>query len=95
MPTVSIKSDASEADLVAAIKSGLGSDYNVEPKSSDKEMITVRKGTMSIAHVKLERTSVGMNAHVHGGGLIISRFVNELGIAKKVTQAIRSSVLTE
>jgi hypothetical protein len=95
MPTVSIKSDASEADLVAAIKSGLGSDYNVEPKSSDKEVITVQKGTISTAHVKLERTSGGVKAHVHGGGFIISRLVNELGIANKVTQAIRSSGLSE
>jgi hypothetical protein len=95
MPTVSVKSDASEADLVTAIKAGLGSGYDVEPKESDKEVITVQKGTMTTAHVKLERTPDGTKAHVHGGGLIIGRLVNELGIANKVAKAIKSSGLSE
>jgi hypothetical protein len=95
MPTVSLKSDTSEADVVAAIKTGLGSGYQVEPKESDKEVITVQKGTMTTAHVKLERTPAGTKAHVHGGGLIIGRIVNEFGIANRVAKAIKSSALSE
>ena len=95
MPTVSLKSDTSEADVVAAIKTGLGSGYQVEPKESDKEVITVQKGTMTTAHVKLERTPAGTKAHVHGGGLIIGRIVNEFGIANRVAKAIQSSALSE
>jgi hypothetical protein len=95
MPSVSIKSDASEADVVTAIKTGLGSGYEVEPKESDKEVITVQKGTMTTAHVKLERTPAGTTAHIHGGGLIIGRIVNEFGIANKVAKAIKASVISE
>ena len=29
--------------------------------------------------------------HVHGGGLVISRMVNEFGIAKKVTATIQEA----
>jgi hypothetical protein len=29
--------------------------------------------------------------HVHGGGLLIGRLVNELGIARKVADAIKSA----
>ncbi|HEY1653156.1 MAG TPA: hypothetical protein VGG09_14825 [Acidimicrobiales bacterium] len=93
MPTVSIKSDASKADLASAIKVGLGSGYEVEP-ASDKEVITVRKGTMTTAHVKLDRSPDGAKAHVHGGGFIISRIVNELGIANSVAKTIKSSALS-
>jgi hypothetical protein len=95
MPTVSIKSDASEADVVTAIKTGLGPGYDVESKDGDKEVITVQKGTLTTAHVKLERTPAGTKAHVHGGGLIIGRLVNELGIANKVAKALKSSSLSE
>jgi hypothetical protein len=93
MPTVSIKSDASEADLIEAIKSGLGAGYDVDAKESGKEIITVQKGTMTTAHVKIERASDGSRAHVHGGGLIIGRLVNEFGIANRVAKAIRESAI--
>jgi hypothetical protein len=95
MPTVSIKNDASEADVVTAIKTGLGSGYEVEPKTSGKEVITVQKGAMTTAHVRLERTPAGTKAHIHGGGLVIGRIVNELSIANKVAKAIKSSGLAE
>jgi hypothetical protein len=32
--------------------------------------------------------------HIHGGGLIVSRLVNELGIAKKVATAIKEAFET-
>jgi hypothetical protein len=32
--------------------------------------------------------------HVHGGGLVISRMINEFGIAKRVAQAIEEAFKT-
>jgi hypothetical protein len=93
LPTVSIKSGATDDELVAALQAGLGSDYEVKPKSSEKAVITVQKGTMTTAHIKLERTADVTKAHIHGGGLVISRLINEFGLANKVANVIRSSTL--
>jgi hypothetical protein len=94
VPTVSIKSDASKTDVASAIKTGLGAGYVVEAKA-DKEAITVQKGAMTTAHVKLEHSPTGSKAHVHGGGIIIGRIVNELGIANKVAKVIKASSLSK
>jgi hypothetical protein len=91
MPSVTIRPDVSEEDVVAAIKERLGGGYTVETKEGKKEVIDVQKGTMTTAHVRLERAAGVTTAHVHGGGLIIGRIVNELGIANKVAKAIRES----
>lgn len=91
MPTVTIKHDVSKDDVVAAIRTQLGSAYTVEAKEGAKEVINVEKGAMTTAHVRLERMPEGTKAHVHGGGLIISRIFNEMGIANKVAKAIKDS----
>jgi hypothetical protein len=91
MPTVSIKSDATEADVVTALQSALGAGYTVEAKESSKEIISVEKSALSTAHVKLERTPTDTKAHVHGGGIIIGRIINELVLASKVAKAIKES----
>jgi hypothetical protein len=38
--------------------------------------------------VHLDQAGSATMFHVHGGGLVVSRLVNELGIAKKVATAI-------
>ena len=43
MPTVSIKSDVSEDDVVSAIKGQLGAGYVVEAKEGDKERISIER----------------------------------------------------
>ena len=41
--------------------------------------------------VHLDRDGNATTFHVHGGGLVISRMVNEFGIAKKVAATIEES----
>lgn len=91
MPTVSLKQGISEDEVMAAIRTQLGSAYKVDAKDGDKDVIAVAKGTISTAHVRLERSTGGTTAHIHGGGLIISRMINEMGIANKVAQALKDS----
>jgi hypothetical protein len=66
-----------------------------ESVKRSKEVITVQKGAMTTAHVRLERSPAGTKAHIHGGGLLIGRIVNELSIANKVAKAIKASGLSE
>ena len=51
--------------------------------------LTVKRGSLAFATVSLRRDGDATTFRVHGGGLIIGRLVNELGIARTVTAAIR------
>jgi hypothetical protein len=42
--------------------------------------------------VHLNRDGSTTTFRVHGGGLIVGRIVNELGIARKVTEALEESL---
>ena len=42
----------------------------------------------------LDRDGNATTFHVHGGGLVISRMVNEFGIAKKVAATIAEAFAT-
>jgi hypothetical protein len=44
--------------------------------------------------VHLDQDGNATTFHVHGGGLIISHMVNELGIAKKAAMAIAEAFAT-
>jgi hypothetical protein len=43
------------------------------------------------AAVRLHRDGNATTFHAHGGGLIIGRIINEFGIARTVTAAIKES----
>jgi acetylglutamate kinase len=46
-------------------------------------------GSAALATVHLDQEGGTTKVHVHGGGLVISRMVNEFGIAKRVAAAIQ------
>jgi|SRR5580693_2387849 hypothetical protein len=52
------------------------------------EALKVKQSAASTATVHLTRDGDGTVFHIHGGGLVISRMVNEFGIAKKAAEAI-------
>ncbi len=47
---------------------------------------------ISTPHVWLERSTEGTTAQIHSGGLIITRLINEIGIANKVAEALWDSL---
>jgi hypothetical protein len=47
---------------------------------------------VAFAAVHLARDENATTFHVHGGGLIVGRLVNELGIARTVTAVIKESL---
>jgi hypothetical protein len=53
--------------------------------------LKVKQSAASTATVRLDPGENATTFHVHGGGLAISRMVNEFGIAKRVAAAIQDA----
>jgi hypothetical protein len=62
--------------------------------SGAQEALKVKQSAAFTATVHLDRDGNATTFHVHGGGLVISRMVNEFGIAKKVAAAIQEAFTT-
>ena len=91
MPTATIPRAITQQEAAEALRQQLGSGYKITPHSQGK--LTVSRGGLEFATVHLARQDGNATTfHVHGGGLIVGRLVNELGIARTVTAAIRESL---
>jgi hypothetical protein len=89
MPTVTVQEPVTLQQAATALKDKLGSRYEVTTHGSGAhEALKVKHSTASTATVHLTRDGDATVFHVHGGGLVISRMVNEFGIAKKAAAAI-------
>jgi hypothetical protein len=66
-----------------------GTGYRVTPHESGS--LSIKHGSLAFATVHLVRDGDATTFRVHGGGLIVGRIVNELGIARTVTAAIKES----
>jgi hypothetical protein len=89
MPTVTVEGNVTVQQAATALQGKLGDNYEVTTHGSGaKEALKVKQSTASTATVHLDQGGSATTFHVRGGGLVISRLVNELGIAKKVATAI-------
>jgi hypothetical protein len=92
VPTVTIQRQVSVQEAVAALQTTLGSRFEVAAHGSGtQEAIKVRQSAASLANVHMEQSDGVTTFHVHGGGLLISRLINEFGIAKKVASGIEEA----
>jgi signal-transduction protein with cAMP-binding, CBS, and nucleotidyltransferase domain len=93
MPTVTTaKSDITTDDAVSALQAQLGSKYTVSAKDSGtRQVLSVKQSALAFASVHMVQEDGVTKFHVHGGGLIIGRIVNELSIARKVAAAIKAA----
>ena len=92
MPTVTVEQPVTLQQAAAALKDKLGSRYEVTTHGSGaQEALKVKQSAASTATVHLDRDGNATTFHVHGGGLVISRMVNEFGIAKKVAATIQEA----
>jgi len=92
MPTVTVEQPVTLQQAAAALKDKLGSRYEVTAHGSGaQEALKVKQSAASTATVHLDRDGNATTFHVHGGGLVISRMVNEFGIAKKVAATIEEA----
>jgi hypothetical protein len=93
MPTATIPRAITPQQAADALRQQLGSGYKVTPHSGgSRDKLTVSHGGLAFATVHLARNEDATTFHVHGGGLIVGRLVNEFGIARTVTTAINESL---
>jgi hypothetical protein len=90
MPSTTISRAITQQEAADALRQQLGSGYKVTPHSRDK--LTVSHGGLAFASVHLAENQHVTTFHVHGGGLIVGRIVNEFGIARRVTEALKESL---
>jgi hypothetical protein len=95
MPTVTVKGSITAQQAATALQDKLGQRYEVTTHGSGaQESLKVKQSAVATATVRLDQAGDATTFHVHGGGVIISRMVNELGIAKKVATAIEEALGT-
>jgi len=92
MPTATIPRAITPEQAADALREQLGSGYKVTPHGTGS--LTVKHGGLAFATVHLNRDVNATTFRVHGGGLIVGRIVNEFGIARTVTEALKESLGT-
>jgi hypothetical protein len=90
MPTATVPRAITTDEAADALKEQLGGAYQVTPHG--RGSLTVKHGPLAFATVRLGRDGNTTTFRVHGGGLILLRVVNELGIARTVTTAIKEGM---
>lgn len=95
MPTVTIDRSLTVQDTAEALQQKLGDRYEITTHGQGtQEALKVKQSAAALATVHLDHDRDTTTFHVHGGGLVISRMINEFGIAKKVAGAIEESFKT-
>jgi hypothetical protein len=95
MPTVTVEGSVTLQQAATALQGKLGSRYEVTTHGSGaQEALKVKQSAASTATVVLDQDGNAITFYVHGGGLVISRIVNEFGIAKKVAATIAEAFAT-
>ncbi len=89
MPSATIPRAITAQEAADALKEQLGSRYQVTVHG--KGSLTVKHGPLAFATVHLAPDGNATTFHVHGSGLIINRLINEFGIARTVTAAIKDT----
>ena len=79
-------------ELADALQGRLRSRYEITRHGQGaEEGLKVKQSTAAVANVHVDHEGNSTTVHVHGGGLVISRMINEFGIAKKVAAAIEEA----
>jgi hypothetical protein len=95
MPTVTVEGNVTLQQAAAALQDKLGSRYEITTHGSGAQAaLKVKQSAASTATVHLDQNENATTFHVHGGGLVISRMVNEFGVAKKVAATIQEAFAT-
>ncbi len=90
MPSATIPRAITPDEAAEALQDRLGNGYKVTRHGSGS--LSVHHGPLAFATVRLGRDGDATTFHVHGSGLIIGRIINEFGIARTVTGAIKDSL---
>jgi hypothetical protein len=95
MPTVTVRESVTLQQATTALQDKLGDRYEITTHGTGaQQALKVKQSAAATATVHLDQDGNATTFHVHGGGLIISHMVNELGIAKKAAMAIAEAFAT-
>ena len=95
MPTVTIDGPVTLQETAMALQEKLGNRYEVTTHGSGAEgELKVKQSAASTATVHMSQDANATTFTVHGGGLVITRMINEFGIAKKVAHTIEEAFAT-
>jgi hypothetical protein len=95
MPSVTVGRPVTLDQATEALRAQLDNRYSVTPRRGGRGETIGVKHALELANVRLVHNSDFTTFRVHGGGLIINRVVNELGIARKVRATLRDSLKGE
>jgi hypothetical protein len=92
MPTVTVNGSVTAQQAATALQDKLGRRYQVTAHGHNgQQAVRVKQSAVSTATVHVNQDGNATTFHVHAGGLIITRMVNELGIARQVASAIEEA----
>jgi hypothetical protein len=92
MPTVVIDRAVTINEAATTLQQKLGDRYQVTTHGTGtQEALRVKQSATALANVRLSEDGTSTTFRVHGGGLVITRMINELGIAKRVAAAIKDA----
>jgi hypothetical protein len=93
MPTVTIERFVTMQDTAEALRQELGDRFQVaiHGQGNQEAALKVKQSVTSVAVVHLDQKSGATTFRIAGGGLVISRLINEFGIAKKVATALEEA----
>jgi hypothetical protein len=82
----SISSDNAEDVL----QRELGARFSIEPRgAAAADKFKVKLSALTYATVRRDQHEADTTFHVHGGGFLIGRAINEFGIARDVATALK------
>jgi hypothetical protein len=90
MPKVRVpRKNVTSGELVTVLKRRLGDTYQLE--SNGESRVTVRTSRLMYANISIADTPGASVFRVQGGGFFLLRIVNNLGTARRVSDALRRS----
>ena len=92
MPTVTIARAVDLQDAARTLQRQLGDRYTVDSRAAGTHSVMrVKHGGLAFADVRVTGDREATTFRVHGGGFIVGRIANELGIARTVATAIKDA----
>lgn len=95
MPSVTVPGSITSDNAEGVLQQELGSRFTIEPRGDAADKFKVKLSALTYATVRLDQHESDTTFHVHGGGFLIGRAINEFGIARDVATALKKGYARE
>lgn len=91
MPNVTVPGVITSENVESVLQRELGGRLIVErPQDEAPNRLVARFSELTYANVRLDPHDSDTTFHVHGGGFLIGRAINEFGIAREVATVLKN-----